>query len=293
MNADSPDTTEAATTKRFGAPGPKGMVLRVLLIVAVAILAVSVLYAGNRPAEAKDKVASRGSESPVAGGSDPNSVAISLEEAKHALEYWTPKRMANATPMPLLQGSPSPRGIFDQLLPPNSSSPPVRGAAPVSPSAHTNNGRLRQGAGPEAITPAEHANPAECTGPLTSPPATTTGKINVWFDFQHTPNDPNDDDYSWCSASTVNSPAKNLVFTAGHCVLTTKRDANGDPLPWSTRGWARKITFVPDYPYSTLYGEWAAKNVVVHEEWAKSGDHRYDVAAIQVWPSDLTGGELL
>ena len=267
------------------------MVLRVCLIVAVAILAVSVLYVGSRPADAKDKVASRGSESPVAGGSGPNSVAISLEEAKHALEYWTPKRMANATPVPLLRRWPSPQGIFDQPLPPNSSSPPVRGAAPVSPSDDTKNGR-RQGAGSEVITPAADPPAAETpaefwVGPGTRPPASTTGKLFATYDFKDTPNDPTDDKKSSCSASTVNSPAKNLVFTAGHCVLNTPKE--GDP--WSTRDWAGEITFVPDYP-SYLYGEWAARKVLVHEEWEKSGDG-YDVAAIEFFPSDLTGGERL
>jgi V8-like Glu-specific endopeptidase len=265
------------------------MVLRVCLIVTVAILAVSVLYAGSSPADAKDKVASRGSESPVAGGSGPNTVTFTLEEAKHALEYWTPKRMANATPMPLPQRSLGPRAILDQQLPPNSSSPPVRGAAPVSPSGHTNNGRLRQGAGPEAITPAEHANPAEWTGPLTSPPATTVGKLpGVWV---NDPNNPNDDRATeGCSASTVDTPAKNLVLTAAHCVLYTPKE--GDP--WSERQWLRNVEFVPGYRDGAQpHGEWAAHTVVVPEEWAESGDLRYDVAAIQVWPSNLTGGELL
>ena len=280
------------------------MVFRVCLIVTVAILAVSVLYAGSRPAEAKDKVASRGSESPVAKGSGPNSVAISLKEAKHAIEYWTPKRMANATPMPLQQGSPSPRGILDQALPPNSSSPPVRAAAPVPPSDHTNN-RRRQGAGPEVSTPAAAAPAAETpadlwTGPTTRPPVTTTGKLFATFDYNHTPNDPYDDTHSECTASTVNSPAKNLVFTAGHCVRNTKTNDEGKRIaPWSDRVWGYDVKFVPAHPHKDatstqpLYGEWAAQSVVVHEEWEKSGDIGRDVAAVQVWPSKLTGGELL
>jgi V8-like Glu-specific endopeptidase len=294
MNADSPDTTDATTKKRFGAPGPKGIVHRVLLILAVAILAVSVLYAGSRPVEAKDNVSTPGSESPVvAGSSGPNSAAVTREEAERALKYWTPKRMASATPAPLPQGSPSPEGIFDQPLPPNSSSPPVTGAAPVPPSDHTDN-ELHQGAGPEAITPAADTPAAEWTGPSTRPPAATTGQVFFLID-PNTPNDPTDDFGSSCSASTVNSAAKNLVFTAGHCVLNTLEEND----PWSDRRWVRNIIFVPaaiDIKLDTVeapYGKWAAREVVVHDEWERSRDYGYDVAAVLLWPSDLTGGELL
>lgn len=246
------------------------MVPRVLLIFVGAILAVSVLYAGSRPAEAKDKVASRGSESPVAWSSGPNSVAMTVKEAKDTLEYWTPKRMANATPMPLPKSSPSPKEIRDQPQPPNSSSPSVEGAEPVLPADHTDKG-LQKGAGPKAITLAEHTDGAEWTGPSTRPPATTTGKL-----FLELGGEPFE-----CSASAVNSAAKNLVFTAGHCLFGTPHE--GDH--WSTAVWADNVMFAPAADgFRAPYGWWPAQRFLVHDEWVKSGYTGDDVGAALVVP---------
>jgi V8-like Glu-specific endopeptidase len=246
-----------------------------------ALLAVSVLYAGSRPAEAKDKVASRGADSPVAWSSGPNSVAMTVEEAKHTLEYWTPKRMANATPMPPQKSSPSPKTIIDQPLPPNSSSPSVKGATPVLPADHTDKG-LQKGAGPKAITPAEHTDAAEWTGPSTRPPATTTGKL--FFELGGE---------TWaCSASAVDSPGKNLVFTAGHCLFSTPR--KGDP-DWSNAVWADDVMFAPGYREgSEPYGRWPAQRFAVRDKWAESGNFGYDVgAAVVVPPHTLPGSNSL
>jgi hypothetical protein len=293
MNADCPEDTDATTAKRFGGPGPKGIIHRVLLILAVAILAVSVLYAGSRPVDAKDKVATLGSKSSVAVSS-PHS-AVTREEAERALEYWTPKRMASATPAPLPKGSRNPKAILDQPLPPNSSPPPARGAAPVPPADHTDK-RLHQGAGPEAITPASHTTATRWTGPSTRPPATTTGKLFFLVD-PNTPSDPRDDFDSSCSASTVNSAAKNLVFTAGHCLLDIPKQGDND---WSHRVWKTDIVYVPAnfgiYRPTTEhapYGVWAAREAVVTKEWENSRDWGYDLGAVLLWPSELTGGERL
>jgi len=209
--------------------GGKRMVPRVLLIFAGAILAVSVLYAGSRAAEAEDKVASRGSESPY-----------------------------------------------------------VKGAAPVPPADHTDKG-LQKGAGPKAITPAEHTDAAEWTGPSTQPPATTTGKLYVRFDFDHTPENPSDDKYKWCSASVVDSPAKDLVFTAGHCLLDTLQESD----PWSDAVWAHIVVFIPaavgtgssPITVSAPYGRWEPRRIGVHDEWKKSGNNGYDVGAAAVVPT--------
>ena len=163
------------------------------------------------------------------------------------MEYWTPKRMANATPMPLQQGSPSPREISDEPLPPNRSPRPATGAAPVLPSDHAVNGP-RRGEGTGVITPlASFAQ--EWTGPSTRPPATTTGKL--FFRNLNNPSDPTDDRATQCSASTVNSPAKNTVITAGHCV---HGGANGT--------WHDNFVFVPGYrSTSRPFGNWFPKEL--------------------------------
>jgi len=110
------------------------------------------------------------------------------------------------------------------------------------------------------------------------------------FKIDRTPNDPTDAlEPSWCSASTVNSGAKNLVFTAGHCLLGTGDPTDND---WSHSVSFRDFVYYPDASGpSAPYGEWAAQAAFVPQEWAQSGDGRYDVGAVLLWPSEFTRGE--
>jgi Tol biopolymer transport system component len=258
---NNPDETTAA--KRFGAPGPKGMIHRVLVVLAAGLLAVSALYLGSSPVEATNNAPSNnagapGSKSSGVKISSPNSATVTVQEAERALEYWTPTRMANATP--------------------EESSPDSR----------------RRGNGGTGTT-RQTTFAQTWAGPTTRPPATTTGKL-LFIDIGD-PNDPTDDtpNGGWCSASTVNSPAKNLVFTAGHCLLD--EDPNSVLI--------RNVVYVPGYrregPPSTEdrpYGTWAVRRVVVHPQWADATgrserDWGYDVGAVLVYPSNVTGGESL
>lgn len=283
------NNTDETPTKRFGTPGPKMLQHRVLVVLAAVIVAVSAIFAGCGPLESKDKARTPGSESPVAGGTGSTST-VTVKEAQRALEYWTleywsPERMANAHPIPLPEPSLNLRAILGELLLPNGSSVPVTGAAPVPPSEHAEEksaclSRVRQNT-PAAEWPSQSS---EC--PSTRPPATTVGKLpGVWV---NDPNNSNDDQRTGgCSASTVDTPAKNLVLTAAHCVLNT---LNNDP--WSERQWLQYAEFVPGYRNGVHpHGEWAVKRVEVPDQWEKSKDIRYDVALVEVYPSDVTEGD--
>jgi V8-like Glu-specific endopeptidase len=71
-----------------------------------------------------------------------------------------------------------------------------------------------------------------------------------------------------CSAGTVNSPAGDMVFTAGHCV----NDGNGN--------WATNWVYVPAYYYGqTPYGMWTASTLTTFNGWRFGGDLNYDVGA--------------
>jgi len=82
-------------------------------------------------------------------------------------------------------------------------------------------------------------------GSFTSPPATTSGKV---FFSDHLGG-------GWqCSASSVNSNGKDVVFTAGHCVYGTA----GGKLP-AGETWHSNWVFIPDYYFgSAPYGQWPA-----------------------------------
>jgi hypothetical protein len=97
---------------------------------------------------------------------------VTREEAKRALKYWTQKRMDNATPVSWPPDRPGSKGKADQPPPPNSSSRPVKGAAPVLPSEHTDKG-ARRGEGTGFTPYADFGQ--EWTGPSTRPPATVNG----------------------------------------------------------------------------------------------------------------------
>ena len=149
------------------------MVLRIVLILAAAILAVSVLQLSSGPVEAKNNAAApaSGSSAVKRGGS-----VSAAETVKRTRAYWTPKRMANATPMPM----------------------------GVRPALKTTRSALQHPV-------------LEWTGPSRNPPGRTTGTL--FYTIINDPSDPTDDSRSRCSASTVDSPNKDLVYTAGHCVL--------------------------------------------------------------------------
>jgi hypothetical protein len=176
------------------------------------------------------------------------------------VSYWTRSRMLSARNADAVAAKPAGRGSASHAAP---SGPAVRiaGAGPTQ--------ALRGGARPPAAPaggkaiPMTGPNGIPWTGSLTLPPATTTGVV-----FFTTTGNGGTENWS-CSASTVNSAAKNEVFTAGHCVYGL--------VPGET--WHTNWVFVPDYRYgSAPYGVWTARQlwtltayVSTHAEGADMG----------------------
>ena len=85
----------------------------------------------------------------------------------------------------------------------------------------------------------------------------------------------------FCSASVVDSPARDLLVTAAHCV---------------TGPGSGSIAFIPGYDSGrTPYGVWRITRVIVGQGWTSSADPDEDVAfLVTSGPvQDKTGGERL
>jgi V8-like Glu-specific endopeptidase len=89
----------------------------------------------------------------------------------------------------------------------------------------------------------------------------------------------------FCSASVVDSPARDLVITAAHCV---------------SGGGSGPIAFVPGYDNGRMpYGVWRVTRVIVDQSWISSANPNADVAFLVVTGpdgakiQDVTGGEQL
>jgi V8-like Glu-specific endopeptidase len=84
-----------------------------------------------------------------------------------------------------------------------------------------------------------------------------------------------------CSASALNSPSKQLVITAGHCV---HEGAGGT--------WVTNWTFAPRYRSgSRPFGTFAAKQFRTFNTWISSSDLSRDVGMVTTWP--LNGNKLV
>jgi V8-like Glu-specific endopeptidase len=103
-------------------------------------------------------------------------------------------------------------------------------------------------------------------GNFWSAPATTTGKV---FFTDHTGG-------HWvCSGSLVNSPAKNVVITAGHCVYGTA----GGELP-AGETWHSNWVFAPDFNYGYApFGYWTANQLWTMTNYVNYGDEQDDIGA--------------
>lgn len=87
----------------------------------------------------------------------------------------------------------------------------------------------------------------------------------------------------FCTASVVNSPARDLVVTAAHCVSSFA----GNP---------GSITFAPGYHDGQApYGTWTVKAIFTSQKWQSRGDQDDDVAflAVQGQVQRYTGAEEL
>ncbi|GAA4506704.1 hypothetical protein GCM10023191_064170 [Actinoallomurus oryzae] len=93
----------------------------------------------------------------------------------------------------------------------------------------------------------------------------------------------------FCTASAVDSPARNLIITAAHCVHA---GAGG--------GYLSDLVFVPGYRNGNApYGIWKVKTQFVDDRWAKGSDPDLDVGFAVLEPlngkniADVLGANLL
>ena len=181
---------------------------------------------------------------PTASAVVSHTVAGSTAKAKRIQQFWTPKRMRQAKPLPL------PR------------------AAPPSPSSSRSDSSAAPTGKPRTIPPSLPKGDSGSASPraaiVQNPaayPYSTQGKLfgkdrNGTFS---------------CSATVVTTPSNRVVFTAGHCARE-----NGV--------WASKETFVPAYKNGHApYGSFAASSWYVPNQWFDREDESYDFSAMVLY----------
>lgn len=234
---------------------------RRLALAAFALPIVAGLLAAAAPAQATTAPAAThaGVASSAAGLSSQVAASVkgdgSAARAQALSSYWTPARMnaaRNLDPVTVQRGA-----VRTMLAQAHPDGPAVRvpGAVPTVPGSAS--GRAR---------PLTGSVGSPWTGNFYSPPATTSGKV---FFTDHLGG-------SWvCSASTVNSAGKDIVFTAGHCVYGTA----GGKLP-AGETWHSNWTFVPDYSNGyEPYGAWYACQLWTRNSYISSQDLQDDMGA--------------
>jgi V8-like Glu-specific endopeptidase len=120
--------------------------------------------------------------------------------------------------------------------------------------------------------PALGPNGSPWWGNFWSAPATTTGKV---FFTDHKGG-------NWvCSGSLVNSAARNVVITAGHCVYGTA----GGELP-AGETWHSHWVFAPDYSNGWApFGYWTARQLWTLTNYINNGDEQDDLGAVILNPN--------
>ena len=78
----------------------------------------------------------------------------------------------------------------------------------------------------------------------------------------------------FCTASVVNSPGKDLLITAAHCIY----GATGS-------GYDSDIVFIPDYrDGQEPYGVWSVERLLVPQQWQTSADPDFDFGFVVLEP---------
>jgi V8-like Glu-specific endopeptidase len=235
--------------------------LRIRRTIAAAAVVAAAAVAGGGPAFARPAAAP--APVPVSGHavSGPSRSA----SVTRIGSYWTRSRMLSARSADVITVKPSAHA---------SSTRPAR-PGPAGRAAGAGPTQSLKGAARQALAPA-HPGALPMTGrfgtPWTGnpylPPATTSGKVF----FTTTGNGARE---NWvCSASTVNSNGKNVVFTAGHCVYgSLGGEVQGE-------GWHSNWVFVPDYHNgSAPYGVWTARQLWTLTSYVNNQDEGDDIGA--------------
>ncbi|MGZ9931534.1 trypsin-like serine peptidase [Streptomyces sp. NC-S4] len=163
-----------------------------------------------------------------------------------------------------------------KLSPPPEGVPAVRAkaapsASPTGPSSRSHVAKPQLSTAPGATLP-----PA-VTPPPGGPAAFTGALFTNGLDSDH-----------FCTATVVSSPGRNLIITAGHCLL------EGDQRGGSA-------VFAPAYANGVApYGTWKIEQVFEDDRWAEGTDDDYDLAFARLAPDakgrtieDVTGAAVL
>ncbi|MFD9413027.1 trypsin-like serine peptidase [Streptomyces sp. NPDC059989] len=137
--------------------------------------------------------------------------------------------------------------------------PPPEGAAPVrakaAPTASATAPSRSQAAKPQLSAPPGTTLPPAVTPQPGGPAAFTGALFTNGLDSDH-----------FCTATVVQSPGRNLIVTAGHCLL------DGD----QSNGTA---VFAPAYANGVApYGTWKIEEAFEDDRWAEGTDDDYDLA---------------
>jgi len=168
--------------------------------------------------------------------------------AESTRDYWTPKRLASAEPVPV-------------------ASAPGGGAlaAPRSAEAVGRPGQ-RPGTAPAGIAGAPQLNRLFSgeVADQTLYPQSANGKL--FFSSGRS-------DYE-CSASVVQSQSNSVILTAGHCIFGRRG------------GFSKRLLFVPAYVDGAQpYGSWTWDFEVVSKQYFKSESLHFDYGAVKLRPN--------
>jgi V8-like Glu-specific endopeptidase len=219
-----------------------------LAAVPAASLAVSITLlvapADAAPLQAPSN-ADATSSTPAPLSSEARGAGRSVQDALDA--YWTPARMAAATPARV---------------------PVTRRSAPGSTNA-TVGAPLTTAPASPAFAPTVAAAAQALLDGVDVAASPTVGRI-----FFHDPVDGRDHS---CSGSALNSVTKRLVITAGHCVHGGE---DGEPMedwifvPFYDHG---------DEPY----GSFAARTYRTFDAWREDSSDQHDVAMVTTWSNEF------
>lgn len=208
-------------------------------LATLSFAAVGSLLLGGLPATAAPTVA--GSDSPV------DTTTIKLPDyGANLAEYWTPERMRKTVREAQARGTLEPAPTAPpsvQVEQPQADGPPTTLAPPEEPQ-----------------TPP--------VGPSITrlPAAPTVGKVFFYNPYLQ--------QNRVCSASVLNSQNKNMVLTAGHCIV-------------KKRATMKRWIFVPGYNYGNApYGSWKAQYATMPTPWSEHQIYEYDVALMTMYPSN-------
>ncbi|MFK0015181.1 trypsin-like serine protease [Streptomyces sp. NPDC091027] len=149
-----------------------------------------------------------------------------------------------------------------ELAPPPEASAPVRAKA-AQPSTSSQASPRAQEARPQLSAAPGSTLPPAVTPPPGGPAAFTGALFTDGLDSDH-----------FCTATVVQSPGRNLIVTAGHCLM------DGD----QSDGTA---VFAPAYANGVApYGTWKIQQVYEDDRWAEGTDDDFDLAFARLAPDD-------